>query len=97
VLTGTTYTARVFTRPYTRPHFCATCNELHHSKTYHLDLNHNGDVIVSETVFERLKEIGMADLTLVAEVPNPPPIRIDSEFRKNVPVARREDPTVAQN
>jgi hypothetical protein len=34
-------------------------------------------VIVSTTIYERLKEVGLAGFELVNEVSNPPPIRLE--------------------
>jgi hypothetical protein len=39
-------------------------------------LDENGYVIVSTGVLERLKEIGLADLTIENEVSNPPSITL---------------------
>ena len=53
---------------------CPTCHTVHERKTYHLNLDDTGAVIVSPVVFERLKEIGLAGLEIVNEVAKPPPL-----------------------
>jgi len=64
------------TRPYPTPFLCPTCNKTHINKTYHLNLDNKGDVIVSETVLERLQEIGMAGLSVENVVNKPPKITL---------------------
>jgi hypothetical protein len=64
------------TRAYKYPLFCERCHEFHPRKTYHLELDETGCVIVSEGVFKRLQEIGLAGFEIVNTVKNPPPIRL---------------------
>jgi hypothetical protein len=64
-------------RPLRPPHLCPTCNLTHAVKTYHLRLDDQGTVIVSATIYEWLKEVGLAGFELVNEVKNPPPIRLE--------------------
>lgn len=64
------------TRPYKEPFLCPTCQKTHLNKTYHLYLDSSGDVIVSETVLERLQQIGMAGFTIENQVSNPPKITL---------------------
>lgn len=44
-------------RRYTEPLFCAECDAMHEYKTYHLKLDSQGQVTVSETIYERLAEL----------------------------------------
>lgn len=53
-------------RPYTEPFPCSACGKVvdgvlvptvHEVKTYHLDLDRNGEVDVSPVVFERLRTL----------------------------------------
>lgn len=66
--------------PYPTPQLCPTCNILHHTKTYHLNLDDQASTIVSHTVLERLKQIGNGSVPgfdIEAEIQNPPPVTID--------------------
>lgn len=60
-------------RSLRRPYQCPTCNTVHTCKTYHLNLDSDGTVIVSPEIWERLKGIQDHDFSLENEVPNPPP------------------------
>lgn len=78
-----TFLAEDVTRPYRVPVTCPVCSAAHgapvqhHVKTYHLDLDSEGDVIVSETVFARLKTMpGLAGLFPKNEVAKPPDLVI---------------------
>ncbi len=64
-------------RPFRTAYLCPTCNKAHAVKTYHLNLDDQGSVIVSTTIYERLKEVGLAGFELVNEVRDPPPIRLE--------------------
>lgn len=75
-LRGITYVVEDPFRPYTVPYLCQTCQTTHNMKSYHLELDGEGAVIVSTTVYERLQELGMAGLVLMNEVKEPPPITI---------------------
>jgi hypothetical protein len=56
---------------------CGTCQKTHARKSLHLRLDGNGDVIVSKTIFNRLKTVPlMAGMELVGEVDKPPAVRI---------------------
>jgi hypothetical protein len=59
-------------RPLQAPTGCGVCGLTHHHKTYHLALDGKGEVIVSETVFTRLEEAGLDELTAKTEVKKPP-------------------------
>lgn len=63
-------------RAYPHPLYCERCQEFHVRKTYHLELDADGCVIVSPVVLERLKEIGLAGFRILNEVKNPPAITI---------------------
>ncbi len=55
---------------------CPTCQIIHRVETKHLTLDAEGTCIVSEGVLDSLKLAGMPDLYYVADIVNPPPIRI---------------------
>jgi len=55
---------------------CVTCKTTHKVKTIHLTLGADGTCIVSEGVLDSLKLAGMPDLDYVADIVNPPPIKI---------------------
>ena len=55
---------------------CVTCKVTHKVKTIHLTLGADGTCLVSEGVLESLKLAGMPNLDYVADIVNPPPIRI---------------------
>lgn len=58
--------------PYVFP-TCSTCNIPHAHKTYHLNLDDSGSVIVSETILERLKALAdMGGFAIENEVKKPP-------------------------
>ncbi len=57
-------------------HECVSCQVTHTVKTIHLTLDAEGTCIVSEGVLANLKLAGMPDLDYVADIVNPPPIRI---------------------
>lgn len=85
-------------RRYPVPFYCERCKVFETQKTYHLDLDDAGTVIVSPVVFERLKEIGLAGFEIMNEVRNPPPItlkmpgRIEQTFKVMEVGARQEQP-----
>jgi hypothetical protein len=55
-LRGVTFTV-VHYRRYTVPMACGVCGSIHTHKTYHLRLDSQGEVVVSDTVAERLAEL----------------------------------------
>jgi hypothetical protein len=59
-------------RDYLVPKICAQCNVIHTKKTYHLQLDGEGAVIVSDTIYDRLREAGMPKLKVANEVKAPP-------------------------
>lgn len=71
-------------RRYKYPMACPTCHTIHERKTYHLNLDEAGSVIVSPVVFERLKEIGLAGLEIENEVLNPPPLVVSAPVIEKV-------------
>lgn len=73
-------------RPLREPMTCSVCGQAHFHKTYHLALNGSGDVIVSETVFERLKEADLGELQAKTEIKKPP--------KQTVGMASSDQPTV---
>lgn len=60
-------------RSLRKPYQCPTCNTVHACKTYHLNLDSDGTVIVSPEIWERLKRIQNHDFSLENEVRKPPP------------------------
>ena len=60
------------TRTYKEPFLCPTCSATHQKKAIHLKLDGEGAVIVSEQVFERLRECGLPHLEVSNEVHKPP-------------------------
>ncbi len=67
----------IYKRPFMgRLRKCPTCQVTHKVKTIHLTLDAEGTCIVSEGVLDSLKLAGMPNLDYVADIVNPPPIRI---------------------
>lgn len=79
-----TVTVPIPHRPYPVPFLCPTCNKTHEVKTYHLTVDDHGTVIVSTTILERLREVGLAGFTVENEVKNPPPIRLSMNGQVHV-------------
>lgn len=79
VLRGVTYTVEHPTRRYPKPWLCPACGSVHERKTYHLRLDAEGAAIVSEQVFQRLREAGMPGLEATNVVAEPPPQSIAIE------------------
>jgi hypothetical protein len=69
---------------------CGVCGGTHFHKTYHLGLDAIGDVVVSETVFERIKEAGLDELKVLNGVSKPEPMRIDMNATNKQIVVPRE-------
>lgn len=101
-LTNTLYTFSVRWRPYSRPFLCPTCNITHEFKTYHLQLDDQGCVIISTGILKRLLEVGLErlELSVMNVISKPPPIVLDlpsagvQTLRFNVTekkIGRRED------
>jgi hypothetical protein len=63
-------------RRYTVPFACPACGTLHERKTYHLELDSNGEVVVSREIHERLRELRALPLVTVGPELNPQPITI---------------------
>lgn len=68
--------AVVHHRPYREPLFCASCGLVHTHKTYHLHLDAQGEVVVSEVIFERLSELEGLPLRKVGIERNPQPMTL---------------------
>lgn len=62
---------------------CPTCNIIHPVKTVHLWLDSAGRCLVSKGVLEDLKRAGMPDLSVVATIVDPPPIKIGVDRHDN--------------
>jgi hypothetical protein len=58
---------------YKVPYLCGKCQATHTYKSYHLDLDDQGTVIVSHGVFDALREVGLPGLQVLNEVQKPPP------------------------
>ena len=56
-------------RRFTSPQSCSVCRSYHECKTYHLRLDGEGAVIVSQTVLERLRETGFVPIEMDVESP----------------------------
>lgn len=73
------YTVVDSDRPYPVPYVCSEprlggCGSTHTFKTYHLNLDDQGTVIVNAVLFARIKPRLIADgFTVAGEVANPPP------------------------
>jgi len=67
-----TYTLVDGSRPYQQPIECWRCGRTHEFKTYHLDLDATGHVIVSAEIWDRLQRIPGNPFTLESEVKKPP-------------------------
>lgn len=89
-LRNCTYTLIHFGRPLTAPMMCWVCNQIHIDKTYHLGLDQVGDVVVSETVYARLREAGLDGLKATKEITNPEPQVLDMETKTRPIVVSRE-------
>ncbi len=59
-------------KPYTAPLLCGPCGKTHLTKTYHLYLDAEGTVIVSQEIFDSLKQVGLGGMHLANEVLKPP-------------------------
>lgn len=72
------YTVPIMSKPFTGQSLdlCPTCRIVHPVKTVHLWLDGAGSCIVSKGVLEDLKLAGMPALTVMAEVLNPPPLKL---------------------
>lgn len=90
-LRNCTYTLIHYGRPLKAPIACRVCGLTHHHKTYHLALDALGEVVVSETVYARLKEAGLDELQAVSEVARPEPQRIVMNGNAPTLVVSREN------
>lgn len=73
-------------RRFATPRLCSVCKVAHEVKHYHLTLDGQASVIVSHTVLQRLREIGMAGFTVESHVKSPPPLVVSNR----TPPSRRE-------
>lgn len=80
-------------RPLPSPQLCPTCQVLHPRKTYHLWLDDSGGTVVSLGVFEALKQCGLPNLAIEAEVERPPSATISLQDGKR-PTVVREKPRI---
>jgi hypothetical protein len=88
-----TYTLIHEGRPLKAPTDCWACGETHYHKTYHLNIDSVGDVVVSKKIFRRLKEAGLDELKAMGEVKNPEPIVLDmGDQTKPLVVSREHGP-----
>lgn len=92
-LRNCTYTLVHQGRPLRAPIVCRVCGLVHHHKTYHLALDALGEVTVSETVYERLKEAGLDELKAKGKDPKPEPQRIVMNGAAPTLVVSRESGT----
>ena len=70
---------------------CAVCLTTHTVKTYHLWLDGQGDTVVSEVVFERIKEAGLDELKVLGQVePEPLVVGLGTPVREAHVVAREK-------
>lgn len=90
-LRNCTYTLVHFGRPLQHETFCGACQQLHFDKTYHLALDGVGDVVVSEVVYERVKEAGLGELKVLNEIKAPEPQVLDMNNRKIPNIISREN------
>jgi hypothetical protein len=68
------YLVPIMAKPFTGQSLdiCPSCHLVHPVKTVHLWLDGAGSCIVSQGVLQDLVSAGMPDLSVVAEVVNPP-------------------------
>jgi len=59
-LRGVIFTVSNPLKPYRQPYPCPQCGVTHLVKTYHFNLDSNGDVTVSEEVYQYLRDNGVA-------------------------------------
>jgi hypothetical protein len=71
-LRGVRLTVEVPNRRYTAPMACSSCNAFHERKTYHLDLDGEGAVIVSPEVWGQLQKVPGLELRFSNPVAKPP-------------------------
>lgn len=67
-------------RKYPTPHPCAMCKTYHTHKAYHLPLDANGETVVNEQLYQRLKDAGLLDEMVAVKEVVPRPIAIGLEF-----------------
>lgn len=65
--------AVVHYRPLREVMYCGSCGTTHTHKTYHLRLDDHGEVVVSEEVYERLRELDGLPLRTVGAEAHPQP------------------------
>ncbi len=67
-LRNVSFTVENLARKYPNPYPCDACNVIHFYKTWHLKVDKNGDTVVSEQVYDRLKEVGFKEMDATKEV-----------------------------
>ena len=61
---------------YPQPYRCPACGKAHDRKAIHLRLDADGDVIVSQQIYDQLRTVFLAGLEVANEVAAPPPLQI---------------------
>lgn len=59
-------------RPYPQPYNCPLCGTVHFHKMIHLNLDNEGDVIVSKEAWAEIKDVPNLPFTAENEVGKPP-------------------------
>lgn len=72
-------------RGYAQPYSCPLCNVTHRYKTVHLNLDNEGDVIVSTGVWEDLRDVPGLPFTYDADVASPPALIIGMNGQSAAP------------
>lgn len=75
-LTAPSVVAVECARGYPQPYACPLCGTTHLHKTVHLTLDGHGDVIVSEGVWEDLKDVPGLPFTTSNHVKKPPKVTL---------------------
>lgn len=80
-LRNVTYTITNYAVPLKASMVCASCNGVVHTfKTYHLNIDAAGDVIVAEELTEMMQRQGLlkdAGLITMTQIAKPPPMVLD--------------------
>jgi hypothetical protein len=61
---------------YPQPYQCPACGKQHDRKAIHLRLDADGDVIVSQPIYEQLLQVFLGGMELANEVEKPPPLAL---------------------
>lgn len=75
---------------YPHPYPCPGCKELHIFKTFHLNLNENGNVTVTPEIYDLFKAQGIDKAFSVVNEATPAPtiLRMDDEWQPDFIVSR---------